>query len=625
MCRIYGTFNIHSDEAELRRVADLMHHGGPDAQSVAHRSDWALGNNRLSIMDPEGGAQPYHLGRVTVVFNGEIYNHRELRERLTGLGFHFEDQCDGSILPALYLTYGDRFAEHLDGMYSVAVMDLRSTPRMVLATDDSGMKPLYYHWEQATGRFHFASELPALLGFAGVRAEEDEAGLDAYLTSKTPFGDRTMFRGVQVMPPAATAVLSHRDGLRVKQRPMAHERGLRPDKDRTLDEAGDQLRALLFEEVSRLLVADAPVAAVTSGGLDSSLVTALAAEALRAGGGLGSLHTFNIAYTGTWPSDERAYAAEVARAAGTRHHQVEIDPATFPDLMTDVVRHLGQPNADPITLSTFSLFRAVRDAGFKVALTGDAADELFSGYSRMTQAVAAHHGSDWIDDYLDHLAAVPRSLRESLYTDEYAFSVNAVGSSLPADIRRILHSSPGTRLQRIGAVEQRYRLPAYHLRRVDHLSMASSVEVRLPFCQPSVVRFASTLTDAQRLVPGQGVKRALYRSARGLIPRSVLERPKQPFTLPVTAMLAPGQGLWTLARDVLSPRTLRADGRIRPERVEALFDEQATRPSDTVSLALWSLMSHQLWRQEFFATAGATAGAPLTLHTPARVLQEAAA
>ncbi|MGW5653857.1 asparagine synthase (glutamine-hydrolyzing) [Streptomyces humi] len=622
MCRIYGTFNVHSDEAELRRVADLMHHGGPDAQGVTHRADWALGNNRLSIMDPEGGAQPYHLGRITVVFNGEIYNHRELRERLTGLGFHFDDQCDGSILPALYLTYGDRFAEQLDGMYSVAVMDLRSTPRMVLATDDSGMKPLYYHWERAAGRLRFASELPALLGFTGVRAEEDETGLDAYLTSKTPFGDRTMFRGVRVLPPAATAVVSHRDGLRIRHRPMAHEQGLRPDEGRSLEQAGEQLRALLSDEVSRLLVADAPVAAVTSGGLDSSLVTALAARALRAGDGHGSLHTFNIAYTGTWPSDERAYAAEVARASGTRHHQVEIDPATFPDLMGDVVRHLGQPNADPITLSTFSLFRAVRDAGFKVALTGDAADELFGGYARMTQAVAAHHGSDWAEDYLDHLAAVPRALRESLYTDEYAFAVRAAGPALPADIRQILRSSPGTRLQRIAAVEQRYRLPAYHLRRVDHLSMASSIEVRLPFCQPSVVRFAATLTDSHRLVPGLGVKRALYQAAGGLIPRSVLERPKQPFTLPVTAMLAPGQPLWALARDVLSPDTLRADGRIRPERVAALFEEQAVRPGDSVSLALWSLMSHQLWRQEFFATAAATA--PAALRTPDRVLLEAA-
>ncbi|MEU3888448.1 asparagine synthase (glutamine-hydrolyzing) [Streptomyces sp. NPDC029041] len=618
MCRIYGTFNVHSDEAELRRVADLLEHGGPDARGVAHQPDWALGNNRLSIMDPEGGAQPYRLGPVTVVFNGEIYNHRELRERLTGLGFHFADHCDGSILPALYITYGERFAEHLDGMYSVAVMDLRGTPRLVLATDDSGMKPLYYHWERTTGRFHFASELPALLGFPDVRAEEDETGLDAYLTSKTPFGDRTMFRGVRVLPAAATAVVSHRDGLRVKRRPMAHEQGLRPDHGRTLDEAGAQLRDLLSHEVSRLLVADAPVAAVTSGGLDSSLVTALAAEARRTGGG--ALHTFNIAYTGTWPSDERAYAAEVARSVGARHHQVEIDPATFPDLMTDVVRHLGQPNADPITLSTFSLFRAVRDAGFKVALTGDAADELFSGYSRMTQAVGAHHGSDWADDYLDHLAAVPRALRESLYTDAYAFAVNGAGPALPAGIGRTLRRGPGSRLERITAVEQRYRLPAYHLRRVDHLSMASSVEVRLPFCQPSVVRFAATLTDSHRLVPGVGVKRALYRAAEGLVPRSVLERPKQPFTLPVTAMLAPGQRLWAMARDVLAPETLRADGRIRPERVEALFEEQAVRPSDTVSLALWSLMSHQLWRQEFFTAAGG----PLPLAAPAPVLQAAA-
>ncbi len=395
MCRIHGSFHARTTDDEMRRVAALQHHGGPDAQSFARQSGWALGNNRLSIMDPEGGDQPYRLGDITVVFNGEIYNHDRLRTELMRQGFHFDDRCDGSILPALYLTYGDRFAEHLDGMFSVAVMDLRREPRLVIATDASGMKPLYYHWDERSDQFHFASELPALLGFDGVRPYEDELGLHTYLSAKTPFGQRTMFEGIDVLPPATTAVVTREDGLRLTSRRMGYESAPPVDEDRSLSRAGESLRELLSREVSRLLVADAPVAAITSGGLDSSLVTALAARILFDRGSSEALHTFNIAYTGNWPGDERAFASEVSRHTGTVHHQVEIDPATFPDLMGDVVRHLGQPNADPITLSTFSLFRAVRDAGFKVALTGDAADELFGGYSRMTQALAAPEGADW--------------------------------------------------------------------------------------------------------------------------------------------------------------------------------------------------------------------------------------
>lgn len=618
MCRIYGSFNLYTADQELRAVAALLHHGGPDAQSFTRGADWALGNNRLSIMDPEGGAQPYHHDGVVVVFNGELYNHDELRARLVRRGFDFTDRCDGSILPALYLTYGDAFAEHLDGMFAVAVLDLREDPRLVLATDASGMKSLYYHWDAAAGSLRFASEIPALLSFPGMTAREDELGLDAYLTSKTPFGDRTMFEGISVLPPASTATVSRANGLRVINRPMGHETSAATDQERSLTDAGSELRDLLRREVSRLLTADVPVAAITSGGLDSSLVTALAAGVSDGPGvpsARGALHTFNIAYTGSWPSDERAYAAEVAGFAGTSHHQVEIDPATFPELLSDVVWHLGQPNADPITLSTFCLFRAVRDAGFKVALTGDAADELFGGYARMSQALAAPPHSDWAGSYLDHLSAVPRALRERLYTGEFTAAVRAHGPALPAELTDTLEHGEGSRLRRICEVEQRFRLPSYHLRRVDHLSMASSVEARLPFCQPSVVRYAATLADRHRITAAGGVKRALYESARGLVPHSVLNRPKQPFTLPVTAMLAPGQRLWEMARDVLSPDSLRADGRLRPDSVAALFAEQAERPGDQVSLALWSLMSHQMWRHQFFGPAGSgtTRQQPATL------------
>lgn len=237
-----------------------------------------------------------------------------------------------------------------------------------------------------------------------------------------------------------------------------------------------------------------------------------------------------------------------------------------------------------------------------MALTGDAADELFGGYSRMTEAVEAPVGLGWVPAYLDHLAAVPLALRRKLYTDDFASAVRAHGPSLPQELIDTLENGSGTRLQRICAAEQQYRLPAYHLRRVDHLSMASSVEVRLPFCQPSVVRYAAALADEHRITP-DGVKRALYAAAEGLIPASVLNRPKQPFTLPITAMLSPGSALWNTARDVLSEAALRADGRLRPEAVAQLFEQQAQRPSDASSLALWSLMTHQMWRQQFFGGA----------------------
>ncbi|MEE1929411.1 asparagine synthase (glutamine-hydrolyzing) [Streptomyces sp. TRM 70351] len=588
MCRIFGHFDAEATPDELRAVAAAQRHGGPDAQTHTSGRGWALGSNRLAVMDPDGGAQPYTLGRgITAVFNGEIYNHRELRERLTARGHTFTGTCDGSVIPALYAEYGAAFADHLDGMFSIALVDLRGEPTLWLVTDEVGMKPLYYRWDAARRHLYFASELPALLSFHAVDASPREAGLDAYLATKTPFGEQTMFEGVRVLPPAATVRVTRAGGMNVTRRPVADERAPHGREA----EAAARVHELLRTEVHRLTEADVPVSAITSGGLDSGLVTVLAAERIP------GLHSFNIAYTGTWPSDERAFAREVAAYAGTEHHQVEIDPATFPSLLADVVRHLGQPNADPITLSTHALFAAVRDAGFKVALTGDAADELFGGYDRIHRAVHTPSGTDWVPAYVEALAAVPTSLRERLYTPEYRLSVADGGRVSDEIAERLRASTRPDVMSTLTDFEIGERLPAYHLRRVDHLSMAASVEVRLPFCQPSVVRYARSL-EAGLKVSGGRRKRVLYAAAQGRLPASVLNRPKQPFTLPVTAMLQPGRPLMEYARDLLSADRLRRRGQLDPARVEALFRTQAHRPDDRAAMAIWSLMVHELWLEQ---------------------------
>ncbi|MEV0641272.1 asparagine synthase (glutamine-hydrolyzing) [Streptomyces sp. NPDC050619] len=598
MCRIFGHFDAEATPHELKSVAALQRHGGPDAQTQAAGAGWALGNNRLAIMDLDGGDQPYRLGEdIVAVFNGEIYNHQELRDRLSAKGHRFADTCDGSVIPALYAEYGTRFPEQLDGMYSVALVDLRDEPTLVLATDDVGMKPLYYHWEASSRHLYFSSELPALLSFRNVAARPWDAGLDAYLATKTPFGEQTMFEGISVLPPAATARVTLSAGLHITRREVTRAAG--PPAGEA--EATQQVRDRLRDEVHRLTLADVPVATITSGGLDSSLVTALAAEKVR------DLHTFNIAYRGTWPSDERAFAREVAERCGTRYHQIELDPASFPSLLSDVVWHLGQPNADPITLSTYALFASVRDAGFKVALTGDAADELFGGYDRIRKAVSAPFGTDWVTPYVDALAAVPKSLRESLYSPEYRAFVSASGSSSDL-IAEHLRAASGDTLEVLTDFEIGSRLPAYHLRRVDHLSMSASVEARLPFCQPSVVQYARSLPRDLKIAPGKG-KKVLYSAAEGMLPDSVLNRPKQPFTLPVTAMLRPGQPLMDFARDALSADRLRSRGQLDPRRVDALFETQAGAPNDQAAMAIWSLMVHELWLEQFCGPpASVTAG-----------------
>ena len=618
MCRIHGHFDADASPHELRAAGALQRHGGPDDSRVASGPHWGLGSQRLAITDPDGGRQPYDLGggRIRAVFNGEIYNHAELRTRLAGRGHRFADHCDGAVLPALYEVYGAEFAEQLDGMFAVALVDLRGEPTMVLATDDAGMKPIYYRWDGQ--RLHFASELPALLSLLGLgrtKPELWEPALDSYLATKTPFGEETFFEGVRVLPPGTTALCSHSGGLRLHRRgaPERAEAGAAGGA-----EPGPRVREALTHEVRRLLNADAEVCAITSGGLDSSLVTALMAAEKP------DLHSFTIGYKGRWPHDERRFARAVAERAGTVHHQVELDIADFPELLPPVAWHLGQPNADPITLSTYALFEAVHRAGFKVALTGDAADEVFAGYGRVHAAAAAQ--GPWIPAYVDALAAIPKEARERLYSREYRAFIADRGSASDAIAERLrADASHRPRLDVLTDFETEVRLPAYHLRRVDHLSMAHAVEVRLPFCQRSVSGLARALPAEQKLRDGRG-KVALYDAARGLLPRSVLERPKQPFTLPITAMLAAGTPLAAYAQEVLSPARLRAGGLLDPDAVYRLLAAQRARPADCLALAVWSLLMFELWREEF-AVARTRAGTDVhtEVHTDAHSDAHAAA
>ncbi|MEU4273342.1 asparagine synthase (glutamine-hydrolyzing) [Streptomyces tanashiensis] len=588
MCRILGSFAAGADRpepAQLAAVSARQRHGGPDEHHVLSGPGWSLGCDRLAVTDPCGGRQPYrlpHLPGILAVLNGEIYNHAELRRALAARGHRFPDRCDGTVLPALYAEYGPAFAEHLDGMFAVALLDLRpGRTQLVLAVDDMGMKPLHLHHDPYDGSTRFASEIPALLAFEGVRISPREDALDTVLATRTSFSTHTALAGVDVLPPGATAL------VRPGTAPVVRRRG--PHRAKPLGGTQDVLR----HEVRRLARAEVPVCAVTSGGLDSGLVTALAAEHARETDAP-PLHTFHLTYRGRWPDSEAAYARSVARRARTVHHEVAVDPDELGSLLTRTVRHLGQPNADPITLSTYALFRAVRQNGFTVALTGDGADELFGGYDRMRAALAAPEGSDWAGAYADALSAAPRLLREHLYTANYRAYIADTGSAADriAQELRSAEAVGADRLTATTAFETRWRLPAYHLRRLDHLSMAWAVEARLPFLQPSVVTHARSLPVAARTG-----KRALYEAGAELLPPSVLRRPKQPFTLPVAAMLAPGGPLLDLVREMLSPARLVLGGKIRADRAAKLLARHLEHPTPQAALTLWSLAVHELWTE----------------------------
>ncbi|MDQ2836481.1 MAG: asparagine synthase (glutamine-hydrolyzing) [Actinomycetota bacterium] len=583
MCRIFGNFGgpaFGPDEIERLRSAQLA--GGPDEQSQVTGPNWCLGGNRLAIQGLDGGAQPYRLGEVHAVFNGEIYNHDELRADLRARGYRFSDHCDGTLIPALYLEHGDRFVELLDGMFAIALVDQRDRdrPRLLLANDPAGIKSLYY-WS-GNGDLVFSSELPAMLALPRVPVTVLPAKVDLYLSMLTVLGAETIFAGVRQLIPSSIVTVESGRAPRVAEYRTAITA---PEPVAELGKAGEQFRELLDAEVQAMLRADVEVALITSGGLDSSLLTAMATRH-RPG-----VHAFNIAYKGNWPSDERAFARQVADECGATYHQVESDPAEFAGLLPEMVAQLGQPNAAPHCLSTYLLFRAVRDAGFKVAVAGEGADEMFGGYERFARAMQG--GSGWLDRYLDAMSPTPRSIRERIYSDGYRSLLAEVGAP-SAEVRSIMAGfgdPPG--LEDLLRYDQLERFPYYILRRTDHLSMASSVEVRVPFCQPKVVDFARAAGQQLKISDGK-VKRTVYAAAEGLVPRSVLDRKKQPFTLPVGAMLRTGEPLFDFTREQLSYSESLYDYLDRPS-VLGLLAEQAEQPSDAVAKSLWAILILDLW------------------------------
>ncbi|WP_280423129.1 asparagine synthase (glutamine-hydrolyzing) [Nocardia carnea] len=591
MCRIHGHLGGDPlDRTTMIAVAAAQRHGGPDAESSYLGAGWALGHVRLAVQGIDSGVQPFRLGpHLTCVYNGMIYNHEQLRHQLTGYGHHFDGTCDGDVLLPLYERYGDAFTSHLEGMYAIAIVDTRHGPPVLkLFADHAGMKSLYYY-RTADGRgLRFASEIRALQQFPDFPAALDPRAVDRYFGGRAVWGPDTMFEAVKTLPPGHLVKFTVTGVLAVSQTSFpAHTSNVH---GLDITAAGARLNELVRDEMARMLCADVPVCVITSGGLDSSYLTGVAAELTE------KVATFNVAYTGRWPADERSYAEEVAAHCSTRHTQVELDPAAFPALIERFVDHLDQPNNAPHSLSTYGLFQAIRAAGYKVAITGDGADELFAGYQRFDTATTDTEPG-WQHRYQDTMAAAPTSVLTDLYTPAYHAALTATGGLFSDQIADNLatHTTNGPdKLEALLRHDQYERFPYYILRRVDHLSMAHGVEARIPFLQPQIVGFAHQLPAHLKIAGGVG-KAPIAAAAAGLIPDRIINRTKQPFTLPIAAMMRPGQPLFDMVGDIVLPMR-RSANILDAITVKTLFNQQASGATEPGAPSiLWSILILEMW------------------------------
>ncbi len=535
----------------LAAMTTVMLHRGPDESGHLRMPGVALGARRLSIIDIAGSHQPISNedGNVTAVFNGEIFNFRELRAELSKAGHRFSTRGDTETIVHLFEEFGPAFAERLRGMYAIALWDA-SERRLLLVRDRLGVKPLYYaHTDEGLA---FASEVKCLLAGGLLRAQLDHEAARLYLTLGYVPAPKTLFAGVFKLPPASVLEwrAGHLTGLETYWTPLDAP----PIPAGSWQEDEERLLTLLRDAVRSRMISDVPLGVMLSGGLDSSLVAALMAEASSR-----PIETFSVGFVEDEGANELSWARRTAKRLGANHHELLTTSGEHEGLLDEALWHLEEPIADISFLGLLALSRLARQH-VTVALCGQAADELLGGYTKHLAAQLAGRSARLPPGLRHALVGMSSSFSEraratrlalALATDddlERLLAMSAVippalmaelsGPGLrPADPLALLrdtfagnshHDLPRSRLSRTQLLDLRMSLPDLIFLYFDKLSMATSLEVRVPFADHQLVNFCMALPDDRRIRRMHG-KEILRRVSAGLVDDDIIGRPKRGF------------------------------------------------------------------------------------------------
>lgn len=619
MCGILG-FNW-SDPVLAKTLCQILKHRGPDQEGTFSEEGITLGFRRLSIIDlSEQGNQPMgnEDGSVQLVFNGEIYNFLELRKELVEKGHRFRGHSDSEVIVHAYEEWADNFLSHLQGMFAIGLWD-RKKRNLIIARDRLGIKPLYYY--QGNGRFAFASEIKALLRIPGVERGVNLQGLYYYLGFEFVPSPLTMFEGINKLRPGHYLFYSPQ-GIEEK---AYWEPSFAPVA-RSQEEAVEEMRALLKETVRKHLISDVPLGVFLSGGLDSSTLVALMREL-----GVNPLKTFSIGYPD--PSfSELPYAQLVADRFETEHTVLMIPEVTLQDL-EEAVWHLDEPMTD---LSALPLYLVCREARkhVTVCLSGEGGDEIFAGYDRFKASKA--------DQYYRFLPALLREkliypLIEALPDQpQKKGAVNIIkrfveGSRLPLDgghlrwqyfssskqdgflyndlFKRQVRMDPFAPLRELRSgrtfnkrideeiyLDLRFTMPDSVLMKVDKMSMAHALEIRVPFLDHRFVEFTAGLPGDWKL-KGFRTKAIFRKALEGLLPDQIVWRGKQGYSLPVKNWLR--EGLKEPLITVLNESPVIQEYMNR-SYIQRLIQEHMARTHNHNHI-LWALLNLGLWHKKFFA------------------------
>ncbi len=627
MCGIAGIINHHADPDAgkiIRAMTRSMTHRGPDGGGLLVNEEIAFGHRRLAIIDPAGGAQPISSedGDVTVILNGEIYNYRKLRGDLEARGHKFKTDTDTEVIVHLYEELGGECVAMLDGMFAFAAYN-RRTHRVLLARDRFGKKPLLYFMTGDT--LVFASEFEALREHPAMPRELDYNSVSDYLSLLYVPSPNTIYRNVRKLPPAHQLELRFNDGTLSIRGYWHIDYSLK--ENIPFEEAVRELRRLTERSVEKRLMSDVPIGTFLSGGLDSAIITAVAAK-LR---GDAPTDAFTIGFDERTYDERQSAARSAARITELcdgrlRHHIQVVDPCDF-GLLEKLAARFGEPFADASMLPTYLLSRFAREK-ITVALSGDGADEVFAGYERYL-AVRYANRTDLLPGFLRRpvfglmagafpangertlsgrlrrfcrscaaetdrryfhlLDRCPHPLKQTLFGERLANAAHRNSAEWFESIEWEL-TSPH-RIERLAELDLNTYLVNDILPKVDIASMASSLEVRTPFLDRELVEFAAKLPIGYKL-HGRSRKHILKRAFADLLPSEVLNRPKRGFGVPVGDWL---RGEWRyLAEEAIFDGRLLQDGYFREKPLRTLWTSHQEERCDN-SYLLWPLLIFSLF------------------------------
>ncbi|MGI8733623.1 MAG: asparagine synthase (glutamine-hydrolyzing) [Pyrinomonadaceae bacterium] len=643
MCGINGiAFSSRSrriiDVAVLKRMRDVITHRGPDDDGIFIDGRIGLGHRRLSIVDVAAGHQPMtnEDGSLHITYNGEIYNHGDFRADLEAKGHVYSTHCDTETILHLYEEHGAGCVDHLRGMFAFAIWDRRQQ-KLFIARDRLGVKPLYYvHTED--GSLYFGSEIKALLEAAAIRPKLNYHALPDYLANHGTSNDETLFAGVKRLSPGHT--LTWNDGsLVIKQYWDVSFTDEGSEEGRSDDELIAEWSELFRESVRLRLMADVPLGMFLSGGIDSSAIAAVMSDLVDE-----PIKTFSVAFAER-EANELAYARLVAERFKTDHHEVVVSPREFFAALPRMVWHEDEPLAHPSSVALYFVSRLAADH-VKVVLTGEGSDELLGGYERYYKTIynlalgRRYQGlmptvlrqalderiralpvnskirhkltrtflclpSDIENLYFDNFAVVTRGMQQELLTDETKERIGVIdpyrqmrsyfeGSDAQSLLNRMLYTDIKSYLHEL-------------LMKQDQMSMAASIESRVPFLDHKLVEFTSRLPERLKVRNSWTTKYVLRRAMKGVLPEPILARKKMGFPVPVGKWFR-GEFAHVIDEYVLGERAA-ARGIFNPEFVRSLVARH--QAGENHSERLWALVNFEMWQRRFFDEEHLGASQPL--------------